>query len=90
MGKPIPAYRKEAAYQQAKEMGVVSADDRISLVNSVSEHLERDHPYEAQAAAMKYLDLTGAYRLMAVLLTGEPEADAKSVLVNRGEPATTI
>jgi hypothetical protein len=76
MGKPIPAFRKEAAYQQAKEMGVDSADDRMSLVNSVSEHLERDHPYEAQAAAMQYLDLTGAYRLMAVLLTGEAKTEA--------------
>jgi hypothetical protein len=31
--------------------------------------LERDKPYEAQAAGMKFLDLTGTYRLFAVLLT---------------------
>lgn len=79
IGKPIPLFRKEAAYQQVKEMGVTSPEDRMLLVNSVSEHLERDQPYEAQAAAMKYLDLTGAYRLVAVLLTVEPVAEGANI-----------
>jgi hypothetical protein len=79
MGQPIPIFRKEAAYQLVTHFGVEPAEDRVSLVNSVSEHLERDHPYEAQAAAMRYLDLTAAYRLIAVLLTGEPETENANV-----------
>jgi hypothetical protein len=71
MGKPIPFFRKEAAYKLAKEMGVEKVEDRFSLVNSVSVCLERDNPFEAQKVAMKHLDLTGAYRLMAYLLTAE-------------------
>jgi hypothetical protein len=38
-------------------------------VSSIANQLERDKPYEAQAAGMRFLDLTGTYRLMAVLLT---------------------
>lgn len=68
MGKPIPADRKEAAYAQCKEMGLNSARAR-ECVGGVAESLERDRPYEAQAAGMKHLDLTGTYRVMAVLLT---------------------
>ena len=69
MGQPVPATRKQAAYDCAKEMGIESPDERMSLVNAVAEHLERDKPFEAQQAALRHLDLTGAYRLMAVLLT---------------------
>jgi hypothetical protein len=38
-------------------------------VSSIANQLEHDKPYEAQAAGMRFLDLTGTYRLMAVLLT---------------------
>ncbi len=69
MGKPIPTSRKQAAYDCAAAMGIDSQDERMSLVNSVAEHLERDKPFEAQQAAMRHLDLTGAYRLMATLLS---------------------
>ena len=70
MGKPIPLHRKENAYQEAKLMGIDNADERMSLVNSVAEFLERDKPFEAQKAAMKVLDLTGSYRLFSSLLAG--------------------
>lgn len=69
MGEPIPESRKSAAYEQVKEMGIDSPDERMKLVNSVASALERDNPFEAQQAALKQLDLTGAYRLMAFLLT---------------------
>ena len=67
MGKPIPYNRKQAAYDAAKSMGV---EDCFGLVNSVSEQLERDKPFEALNAAHKHTDLTGAYRIVAHLLTG--------------------
>jgi hypothetical protein len=68
MGKPIPFSRRQAAYDCAKGMGVESGDC-FTMVGAMSEQLERDKPYEAQQTALKYVDLTGAYRLMAVLLT---------------------
>jgi hypothetical protein len=69
MGKPIPEARKQAAYDCAKAMGIESADERMGLVGTVANYLERDQPYEAQQAALKRLDVTGMYRLIAVLLT---------------------
>jgi hypothetical protein len=69
MGKPIPAPRRQAAYDCAKGIGVEGPDERMSLVGAMADYLERDKPYEAQQVALKYVDLTGAYRLMAVLLT---------------------
>lgn len=69
MGKPIPMSRKQAAYECAKAMGIDSPDERMALVNSVAEYLERDKPFEAQQAAMKALDLTGSYRVIATLLS---------------------
>jgi len=68
MGKPVPYYRREAGYRHCKDMGLGS-DESFAAVNGMSEALERDNPHGALGAAMKYLDLTGAYRLMAVLLT---------------------
>ena len=68
MGKPIPTNRREAAYVMLKEIGV----ERIaafSCAERVAQKLERDQPYDAIAEAMKDVDLTGAYRLLAVLLT---------------------
>lgn len=67
MGKPIPFHAKEIGYQDCKKMGL-NKDDSYSCVSAMAEQLERDKPYEAQAAGMRYLDLTGTYRLMAVLL----------------------
>jgi len=68
MGKPIPFHRKQAGYDFVKSIGV---KDCFGAVAAMSEQLERDKPYEAMAAGMRYLDLTGTYRLMAYLLTGD-------------------
>lgn len=67
MGKPIPQSVRQIAYDECKEMGLQSAD-AWSAVNGVCEQLERDKPYEAQRSGMRYLDLTGVYRLFAVIL----------------------
>ncbi|TES99686.1 hypothetical protein E3D46_22910 [Burkholderia cepacia] len=67
MGKPIPAQARQVGYEACKAMGLESGRS-WECVGAVAEQLERDKPYEAQGAAMKFLDLTGAYRLMATLL----------------------
>jgi hypothetical protein len=67
MGKPLPENARTEAYKHCKAMGLNSAK-AWECVQAVANHLERDHPYEAQAAGMKFLDLTGTYRVMAALL----------------------
>lgn len=69
MGKPIPAHRRAAGFSAAKEMGL-DGETAWECVGKVANKLERDQPYEAMAEGMKYLDLTGTYRLFAHLLTG--------------------
>lgn len=71
MGKPVPLHRRTAALHHCKQMGLNDVEDAWTCVGQMSEQLERDKPYEAMAVGMKYLDLIGTYRLMAVLLTAE-------------------
>jgi len=73
IGKPIPIERKTAADEHLKQMEIKDPKDRFRCIASVSNKLENDDPYGAMGEAMRYLDLTGSYRLMAVLLTG-PES----------------
>ena len=68
MGKPVPFARRQTAYEHCKEMGLES-DRSYEVVNGMSEQLQRDQPYEAMSCGMKFLDLTGTYRVMACLLT---------------------
>lgn len=71
MGKPVPTSRRTAALRHCKEMGIADTGRAWECVGAVADQLERDHPYEAMATGMRYLDLTGTYRLMAVLLCDE-------------------
>lgn len=69
MGKTIPQERKTNAYNELKQIGIDDNDIRMELVNSVVNELEKDNPFGAQQCALKHLDLTATYRLMAVLLS---------------------
>lgn len=71
-GNPIGATRRERAYQQVKLMGLESGDS-FALIEGVSALLEQDKPHEAQALALKTIDLTGAYMVFAFLTTGEED-----------------
>lgn len=75
MGKTVPVRRKAEAARHLKEMGLTNSEDIFTCVAMVAGQLERDEPYEAIRHAMKYVDLTGAYRLIAVLLTDPQEAN---------------
>lgn len=68
MGKPIPVEVRQAALEHCRQMGLDTATAWM-CVGDVAAQLERDEPYLAQGAGMKYLDLTGTYRVMSVLLT---------------------
>lgn len=70
MGKPVPMYRRQAGHDACVEMGL-NAEQAFSAVSIMSQYLERDEPWIAMEKAFKYLDATGVYRLMAILLTAE-------------------
>lgn len=70
MGKPVPQFRRDNAYQTARSFGC-SPSDAWGAVEGAALALEHDHPHEAMGAAMKYVDLSGAYRLLAELLVSE-------------------
>lgn len=68
MGKPISFAQRDRAFHVVVNMGI----DRVEafqMVEAVSNKLERDEPYEAMQEACKVIDLTGAYVLLAHLLT---------------------
>jgi hypothetical protein len=67
MGKPISSAARQVGYDACRAMGL-DAPRSWECVGAVSDKLERDKPYDAQGAAMKFLDLTGSYRLMATIL----------------------
>lgn len=81
-GKPVPYYRRKAAEDHCKDMGLTDANKIMGMVQRACDAIERDKPYEAMEAITAYLDLTGAYRLLAVLCTAEAPAG-----VNEPEPA---
>ena len=68
-GKPVPTERRAEALKHIRGMGVESAEDAWECIGLMSAAIERDQPYDAVAAGMQFVDLTGTYRLMAVLCT---------------------
>lgn len=71
MGHPIPAERLSNALHHVREMlPDISTETAMSLIGRVAGYLEHDEPYEAMRVAKGNLDLTGTYRLFAVLLAG--------------------
>jgi hypothetical protein len=81
MGKPIPAYRRQAGYDALRKMGLTT-EAAWSATNGMAEQLERDQPYEGMNIATKYVDLTGSYMLMAFLLTA-PKPMIKVTAIER-------
>lgn len=71
MGHPVPHYRRENAYQWLRAIEVPKGI-AWATVAATADRLERDKPYDAMTEASRTVDLTGAYRLIAMLLTGSP------------------
>lgn len=72
LGYAVPEYRKEAGNRHLKDMGVTDAEKRWDCITSMSDSIKRDEPHDALEGALAYVDVTGAYRLLAVLLTALP------------------
>jgi hypothetical protein len=52
-------------------MGLTDTLKAMNTIDRMCEAIRRDQPYQAMEAGMTHLDLTGTYRLLAVLLTAE-------------------
>jgi hypothetical protein len=72
-GKPVPYYRREAALQHCRDMGLTDTGNAMNTIDRMSEAIARDEPYQAFEAGMVHLDLVGTYRIVAVLCTAEPK-----------------
>ncbi len=68
-GKPVLMHRRTAALEHIRDMGIANSEAAWDCIGAMSEAIARDQPYEAMAAGMEFVDLTGTYRLMAVLCT---------------------
>lgn len=66
-GKPVPFYRRSAGNAHLKDMGVSDPEIRFSCIEAMSEAISRDDAHGAMNEAYKHVDVTGVYRLLAVL-----------------------
>lgn len=70
-GHPVPDHRLEEAYRQARAMGM-NASSAMEVVGKAVRAIESDQPYRILGTTdVGGLDLTGRYRLVAVLCTAE-------------------
>ena len=66
-GKRVPFYRRANAYEHCKDMGLTDKAVIFSLIESMADKIQRDEPHIALEIASQYVDVTGCYRLLAVL-----------------------
>jgi hypothetical protein len=70
MGRPIPVERIQAARRFMRE---ITGLPYPGTVRVIADHLRADDPESAMRCARRMLDLTGAYRLFAILLASPVE-----------------
>jgi hypothetical protein len=80
MGKPVPCNRLQNTYATVKEIAPeLSTEKAMTIVNKCQQFVERDNPYAIVGAThgldpdLAMIDLTGRYRLLAVLCTDSSE-----------------
>lgn len=86
MGKPVPMYRRAAAYEHAKAMGCTDKEKTFACIQRMADYIERDNPHMAMETALGHrdnplgiVDAIGVYRLLSVLLTAEKPKDPEPV-----------
>lgn len=77
-GKSIPASRMTCAYETLKEMiPTLETEVAFSIIGKMATHVEKDRPFQIIGAIegldkdLALVDLTGRYRLLAILLSGK-------------------
>lgn len=68
-GKPVSHARRQAAYETMKSMGFKDKEQMLTVIGQMSEHIERDEPHAAMQVGVGIIDVTGIYRMLAVLCT---------------------
>lgn len=69
MGHDVPLFRRAEAERHLKSIGFADAEERFDIVNAMSDAIKRDNTHEAlEVGYRKRLDVTGCYRILAVLL----------------------
>jgi hypothetical protein len=75
-GHPVPPYRKQNAFEHYRDMNPdVPTGVATTHIAYIADKIERDEVFEAEAYWRRemcgtWLDLTGYYRLLSVLVTG--------------------
>ena len=72
-GKPVPFYRRQAAVDHLREMGVNSIR-AFQIAEKMADAVERDRPHDAMQAASEVVDVTGVYRALSVICCAEKSA----------------
>lgn len=69
LGKPVPTIRQVAALDCAVD--VMGVDPKLAdpVIRDAARYIELDKPWQALQVLRNIVDLTGAYRLMAVMCT---------------------
>jgi hypothetical protein len=72
-GRPVPTVRQVAALDTAVE--VIGIDQMLAdpVIRDAARYIEKDQPDKALSVLRNITDMTGAYRLLAVMCT-EPAA----------------
>ena len=78
MGRPISFMARDMGLKHVRDMGITDTKIGMNCVNEVANFLERDEPFQAMNTGLKYLDLTGVYRLFAVLLCSSKHENENS------------
>lgn len=78
LGLPVPFFRRSNGIKHLRDMGFTDREQMDSIVGKMSAAIERDDSHEALEVAMRLgVDATGCYRMLSVLLTGEPPAEVQ-------------
>ena len=70
-GKPVPSYRRTAALEHARAMGCDDTQKITFHIDRACTEIQNDQPYKAMEELGMLVDLTGIYRLLAVLCVAE-------------------
>lgn len=92
LGNSVPDAQRQAAIEEAREMGWEVADD-AQWVHDVADAVQTDSPEEAIDTAREHLNLTGTYRFLAALcqpVEEEDTSDAPTITFGESAAETII
>lgn len=74
MGQKVPFDRRQEGYKHLKDMGFTDKEQMFHMVQMLADRIERDEVHGGMEELYKRgLDVTGIYRLLAVMLHDPPQ-----------------